>query len=276
MTFDEEKDDDNENPLPEDSLHNSDEVNEIAAYYEGKQPTVEETADGAENEADTPEVNASEEENDSAEQKTEAAVSDENSIRRLCIFAAIAAVITIASGFLIGRFVLPVSSDSITGKAAEMLKTDKNYLAAVADGKTINAEINALIEDGVRIENTFNDVIEYEKQLDELQSDFQELSDELLDARSALETARADYDSVQSSLTQIRSRTVTLSPGTYTVGIHIPSGKYSATGNGSLLTAGMNKNLKINTNLTQEPYVCELAENDTIKLSTEAKFVPEV
>ena len=185
-----------------------------------------------------------------------------------------AAAAIIACGFLIGRFAVPVSPEAINEKAAELFKTDTDYLAAVRESKTVNGEIDALIADSERIENSFNDVVEYEKQLDKLKADFKSVNDALYDAQTALKAAKSAYDSAQSSLTRLRSRTVTLSPGTYTVGVHIPSGGYYATGNGSFLTAGTDKNLKINVNLDDEPFMCSLVENDTIKLSCKAEFEP--
>lgn len=219
------------------------------------------------------------EETGGAEQKPEADTDASNTKKdflRLCITTGAAALIIIAGGFLIGRFVLPVSSGSIDSKTAKLLKTDADYLAAVSESETINAEIDSLISDNDRIENAFNDVVEYEKQLDGLQADFKAINDRLYDARGTLQAAKTAYDSAESALKLLHSSTVTLSPGTYSVGTHIPSGTYLATGNGSFLTAGSDKTLKINVNLDQtNPYRCELAENDTIKLSTEAEFTPE-
>ena len=189
------------------------------------------------------------------------------------VIAAAAAVI--AFGFLIGRFVVPVSDAAVTDKAEELFKTDADYLAAIKESETINGEIDDLNADRERIENSFNEVVEYEKQLDKLKAEFKSVNDKLYDAKSALKAAKSDYDSARSSLAKLKKKTVTLSPGTYTVGVHIHAGVYDATGNGSLLTAGSDKNLKINVNLDRNPYRCELSENDTIKLSCEAQFKPE-
>lgn len=194
--------------------------------------------------------------------------------RYACMIAAAAAIM--ACGFIIGRFAVPVSQEAVAEKTAELFKTDADYRAAVNEGKTVNGEIDALNADNERIENSFNDVVEYEKQLDKLKVEFKSVNDKLYNARNALKSAKSDYDSTQTSLDRIKAKTVTLSPGTYTVGVHIPAGTYSTTGNGSFLTAGTNQNLKINVNLSREPYRCELAENDTIKLSTKAEFKPEV
>lgn len=247
---------------------NEDDLNENSDYRED-----EPQEDAVELEITETETTDEETEMDA---DTETAADEKR--ERLWFYGSVIAVAAavIACGFLVGRFAVPVSEDAVIAKTSVLFKTDADYLAAVKEGKDINAEIDDLNADNERIENSFNDVVEYEKQLDKLKADFKSVNDKLYDARSALKTAKSEYDSVQSSLTRLKSRTVTLSPGTYIVGIHIPSGTYSATGNGSLLTAGADKNLKINVNLSREPYSCKLAENDTIKLSCEAKFVPEV
>lgn len=191
---------------------------------------------------------------------------------RISTIAAAAAVI--ACGFIIGRFVIPVSPAAVTDKKAELFRTNEDYLAAAKDSEEINRAIDSLIADDERIETSFNDVVEYEKQLDKLNADFKSVNDDLYDAKNALRTAKSEHDSVKESLTRLQEKTVTLSPGAYTVGVHIPAGTYSATGNGSLLTAGTDKKLKINVNLNSEPYRCELLVNDSIKLSCEAEFKP--
>ena len=216
-----------------------------------------------------------EEENEDFEAEDEGADEKKEILWRYgSIISAAAAVI--ACGFLIGRFAVPVSPTAVTDRTAKLFETDADYLAALNENENIYAEIDSLNQDSERIENAFNDVVEYEKQLDKLKADFKSVNDRLYDAGNSLKAAKSDYDNALSSLTRLRSRTVTLSPGTYTVGVHIPAGSYLATGNGSLLTAGTDKNLKINVNLNQEPYQCKLAENDTIKLSCEAEFQPEV
>ena len=242
---------------------NNEDTNEKSGHYENEPQAEEITEDETENADDE----ASEEDN----------VIDEKR-ERLWHYAsmAAAAAAVIACGFLIGRFAVPVSESKVSDMTAELFKTDEDYRAAVSEGKAINAEIDSLNADNERIENSFNDVVEYEKQLDKLKADFKSVNDKLYDARSTLKAMKDDYDSKQTSLTRLKSRTVTLSPGTYTVGIHIPAGAYSATGNGSFLTAGSDKNLKINVNLDRNPYLCSLAENDTIKLSCKAEFKPEV
>lgn len=184
------------------------------------------------------------------------------------------AMAVIACGFLVGRFVVPISQTAVTDRTAKLIKTDADYLAALKNSEEISEEIDSLNADNERIENAFNDVVEYEKQLDKLKADFQGVNDKLYDARNALKSAKSDYDGVVSSLTRLRLQVVTLSPGTYTVGIHIPAGTYLATGDGSFLTAGSDKNLKTNVNLNRDPFTCELSENDTIKLSCQAEFRP--
>ena len=260
-------------------MDRDEELNEISDYYKNKpdQDTDIEKADGAE--TDSAEVSESAMENNDAEESAENEESSKDKKRELLWFrgsviAAAAAVI--ALGFLTGRFIVPVSRDAVIEKTATLFKTDSDYLAAVKDNKEINTEIDELNADNERIENSFNDVVEYEKQLDKLKAEFKSVNDKLYDARSELKAVKSDYDSAQSSLKKLKSKTITLSPGTYTAGVHIPAGTYTATGNGSLLTAGTDKNLKINVNLDREPYRCELSERDTIKLSCEAEFKPEV
>ena len=234
-----------------------------------------EELNGAETETERSEDEIADDEDYDTDENTENEIVDEKrELLWLCISTIAAAAAIIACGFLIGRFAVPVSSDAVTAKTAELFRTDADYLAAVKESKEINDEIDSLNADNERIENSFNDVVEYEKQLDKLKADFKVANDKLYDAQSALKSAKTAYDNTQSSLTRLRSRTVTLSPGTYTVGVHIPTGAYLATGNGSFLTAGSDKILKINVNLDRNPFTCELAENDTIKLSCEAKFQP--
>ena len=65
------------------------------------------------------------------------------------LIAAAAAVI--AFGFLIGRFVVPVSEDAVTKKTSALFETDKDYLSAIKDGENINGEIDSLNADSDRI-----------------------------------------------------------------------------------------------------------------------------
>ena len=256
-------------------MDRDEELNEIADYYKNKpDPDTDDVKTEAEIPKDETEETVSTDVD--AEEITENGDNEKRELLwfRISVIAAAAAVI--ALGFLTGRFIVPVSQDAVTDKTAALFKTDADYLAAVKDNKEINTEIDELNADNERIENSFNDVVEYEKQLDKLKADFKSVNDQLYDARNELKAAKSDYDSAQSSLKKLKSRTVTLSPGTYTVGVHIPAGTYTATGNGSLLTAGTDKNLKINVNLDHEPYLCELSERDTIKLSCAAEFKPEV
>ncbi len=279
----------------ENDLEKEAELNEISAYYEsgggekmsaetgegnesGAEETIAVKTPGHENSAPKPvpkaETTASsdkkpEDENGGSERKPK-------KNRLPYIITAAAAALIIAAGFFAGLLFIPVPQSAVIKKTEMLFKTDDDYLAAVKAGKALRDEITGLNADNDRIESAFNDVVEYEKQLDSLKAEAKSLNDELYNVRSELKQAENDRNEAQSELTGLRGQTITLSPGIYTVGVHIPSGTYLVSGNGSLLTAGSDKTLKTNINLdTETPYRCELVDRDTIKLSTEAEFAPE-
>lgn len=198
---------------------------------------------------------------------------EEFSIRM--VYAATAAAVVIV-GFFAGRLFLPVDEAAVNERREAVMETDKAYLAAVAEGKLLNHKIDELNSDNERIESTFDDVIEYQKQYDKLKSEHDKISGELASARKQLEETRAEYSKTKTALNKLRSEKLTLSPGIYTVGKQLFEGTYYVTGGGSLLVAGADKQLKLNELLDRlEPYEYELEDGDTLKLSGAAVFVPE-
>lgn len=271
------------------SAERDEEINEIAAYYESSGadgPADEQPETQSDIKPDNPPAEPAGTPSDEAETAAEKSAEPEDNNRTAdtakknsanpYIVTAIISAFVVIFGFAAGLTVLPYPQKAADDAVTKALKSDADYTAAYNENEDLKKEIDALNSDNERIETAFNDVVEYEKQLDELNAEFQTLNDELYNARGELKSAEEEYNNVQTALSELHSRPVTLPPGTYTAGIHIPSGTYLITGNGSLLTAGADKTLKVNINLdASTPYRCTLADNDTIKLSTEALFNPE-
>lgn len=211
---------------------------------------------------------------DSRQETTDVPEGKKISLKLYALSAAAVLLIALI-GFLLGRFILPVSDEVAEKRLSEVRDASKEYNLAKSDNATLTAGIDSLEESNENIEKVFDSVIEYQKEYDNLQEEKGKKQAELDALNSDYEQLKSGYDKLQSKMSELKGQTVTLTPGMYTVGENIPEGNYSATGNGSLLIADSGNTLKINTILDDVEFLCSLNNGDIIKLETQAEFVPE-
>ncbi|MCD8391528.1 MAG: hypothetical protein LUD03_06790 [Firmicutes bacterium] len=203
-----------------------------------------------------------------------AVIPEDKKGRGKYLYMIIAAVLIIIIGFFAGFIAFGASDEKVDSKKEELQKTDTSYLRAKSENTTLTASIEALEENGENIEKTFDSVVEYQKQYDTLEEEYSEYQSQLDSLTSDYDQLKSEYDELSEQLTKLKTQTVTLTPGTYTVGTHLAAGNYSVTGDGSMLAADSNSSLKINTILDDDAYECTLSGGDIIKLETTAKFTP--
>ena len=156
------------------------EVSDIIAYYEESNDVVPDTkSSDAKNSPDTedtqifkaveqPKSNTENTGDTENEQKQEPVLLNELIPKKrlpMTVWAGICAVLVILSMLCIGRFVLTVSDLRIMGHKARLEETDKAYLHAKTENAKLSADISELEKNNEDIETTFNDVVEYKKNL---------------------------------------------------------------------------------------------------------------
>lgn len=264
------------------------EVSDIIAYYEESKDIAPDTkssdAKSAPDTEDTQvfkaveqtESNTENTDDTENEQKQEPVLLNELIPKKrlpMTAWAGICAVLVVLSMFCIGRFVLPVSDLRIMGHKARLEETDKAYLHAKTENAKLSADISELEKNNEDIETTFNDVVEYKKTYDALSAEYKEQSDKSDSLDKEIKSLNSQLEALNDDLLKYYEKTYVLGAGVYTVGVHIPVGKYNAAGMGTILIASKNRALKENERLNMEGTVFDLDDEDTVKLDNEVRFI---
>lgn len=180
-----------------------------------------------------------------------------------CIFA--------ASLFLCTAFVAGTnlsSGSTQTSIFLEQLRTvSTEYHDALEKKKELTEEVSKLSDKELETQSTASSIDNFEtakKALDEklelIKDDVQKKSDEL--------------NEINNDLNGASSQSITLTPGVYVVGVNMPEGAFSVTGNGSMLAATIAKETAINMQLSDSPNVVTLKSGYTVKINCTAVFTP--
>ena len=183
------------------------------------------------------------------------------------------AALTLLVFFLIGTASEKAEED-INFELAHIETTSKNYLDAQKSISDAEEKLDVLQSEIDEVQEELNILTEYESNTGEVKSKLNVLNDEMDNLKDEIASREKTVTNLDSSIASKSLTSFTLTPGIYTAGKNIKSGKYNVTGDGIMTISDDKGALRANTLLGTEPFTCQIADNDIIKTETTAAFIP--
>lgn len=187
----------------------------------------------------------------------------ENRRNRFFLVFIVISALVIVLGFTVGFFVPHIGEYE---DSHEIAAHDPDLREAKEKNAELNEETARLFAERAEKKATLKSIENYDG---EGKTELDDLTSELNELNSRIEEKKKEADTDTEA-----DGSITLSPGIYTVGKHIPSGSYYVSGGGSLVVSDQSGN-KINSPLSKEAAEYELSDGDTVKIEASVKFDTE-
>ena len=175
--------------------------------------------------------------------------------------------------FIVG-FATPKAEEDVNFALANMYNTSTKYIDMQTKIKNLEEE-KENIKKQIEINQTsLITITDFQSNTGELKTRLKLLTDELEGLNKEIEIHKKNIDKIEKNIAAKNSVTYTLTPGVYTVGENVNANKYNINGKGIISVSDSAGNLKVNTVLSGNIFLAELALGDVIKLETIATFSP--
>jgi hypothetical protein len=169
-----------------------------------------------------------------------------------------------------------VTLEELTAAIESKEKEVKDIQAKLDDINTQYKEKESEFTEALEVVNNKKTI---EGEISELKYQVDKRKMEITTLDETLKTKNTELASVEGKIKEKKEAPKTLSAGTFTVGVDIPSGRYKAVPNGGTGNFFVNSGAKVNTILGKggfgEPeYIFNADDGDVIEITTSVKFIP--
>ena len=186
------------------------------------------------------------------------------------IASAIISVLIVVFSIVLAIY-LPGNEDIISAKEEE-LRSSEDYVDIKSRYSSLKTEVEELEASNEIKKGLISEIEDVDNTKSTLRTQINDKKYELDSLNQQIEGKKQTIAELDKSIASKTPPETVYSPGKYTVGTHIPAGKYYVTGTGKFMVASAGGVSKINVSLGSTPIVVNLEANDKVQFDSKVKF----